>query len=703
MSDLSEGLDNYNRCYLEGANVKSYYYVINPTETDQYDLYVVLEQTTVMEDFCKARIEGLSNLLTFQEILYFFWRTASWLKHLKDNKVYYGSLQRKNMRVCADGKYKLSLYPVMRNSYELAAVRLSNRMTINTDADEPFDNVDGKPKSDNGRDLDREYFFSPELIAILERDSASIKGFTFMNWELNDIYVLGMWTLYFQDKKVIKRTVNLDKFYIDYKAIYNEVKNLGIMINNKFADLLRGCLMGNLNERLNIDQIDEIVGHTTGDKANGIVQRGEAIKQVLDRAELAIFDQEHCNDKKYYYNKEVIGGIVGDVSGDRHLYTWAHSPSKGNTFGNNQKPDNSPNKIIDFGVNITNLNDSVISNSPFKSGPDKVYRPNTLTLNHLKKTMFHVLENDLLPKLPYYSITGITISEKQFILREYKKGIHIGFILYRNEDIYFGEVSNYKRHGKGIFSNAKHEVFYGDFHDDLLHGEGRYYYENGNICLGNWSKGYFNGDVVIYNRAKNQEYVCNYRLGTVQSNRRKTDDDEKEVVERCGSLEWFMREGYNQNNIIQKLVEFITGRHTQGADSWDLEGKKQSTHELDLEEQQRKSHRLEDQKNADEELQRELLSRYEFIQEVENPNVDNEMEHDFDARNLNDYGNYWVSYRGSTLDGKKQGVGELTFMNGERFRGEFDDGVPNGKGVFYYKCGEVIAGIWRRGILIESI
>jgi hypothetical protein len=215
---------------------------------------VVYEATEIMEESLKARTQDLSNLLTYKEVLYFFWRVASWLKHLKDNKVYYGCLQRKNLRVDKDNKFKLALYPVMRNSYELAVMRMANNRTLNYNLDEPPHTLDRQAAAD------REYLFSPELLSILKRDTTSIKGFTFMNWELNDIWVLAMWCLYFIDKKTTQRTVNLDQFYIDYKAIYNEVKTVAIMINSKFADLIRGCLMGNLNERLNIDQVDELCG-----------------------------------------------------------------------------------------------------------------------------------------------------------------------------------------------------------------------------------------------------------------------------------------------------------------------------------------------------------------------------------------------------------------------------------------------------------
>jgi hypothetical protein len=299
------------------------------------------------------------------------------------------------------------------------------------------------------------------------------------------------------------------------------------------------------------------------------------------------------------------------------------------------------------------------------------------------------------------------VGDKQFNLREYRKGQHLGFILYENSDIYFGEVSNFKRHGKGIFVNFKDEVFYGEFIDDLLDGVGRYYYENGNICMGNWAKGYFHGEVTVYNKDKDCEYNCIYKLGTVVEIIKKENQEFKDTIESCGSLEWFLREGYNQTDLVLKLVDMIKGKLSQGVDSYEAEGDQvgktdQNECKFDMKRQETK---LEKQKTADNQIHKELLSRYEFLKELTNDKpyiADEDSELKFDARNLNAMESQWTHYRGSLLDGRRDGIGELTFLNGHRFKGEFSNGDANGKGVFFYKNGDSLAGIWKRGVNIES-
>lgn len=43
------------------------------------------------------------------------------------------------------------------------------------------------------------------------------------------------------------------------------------------------------------------------------------------------------------------------------------------------------------------------------------------------------------------------------------------------------------------------------------------------------------------------------------------------------------------------------------------------------------------------------------------------------------------------------GQGTLTFRNGERFEGEFHDGMVNGEGTFYSNHGFAIQGNWEQG------
>jgi len=475
--------------------------------------------------------------------------------------------------------------------------------------------------------------------------------------------------------------------------------------------------MSNMNERLNIDQIDELAV-CEDDIEMGMTNDREAKLQAIDRCEWNAANKMSDSGKKYYYNKEVENGEIGGIGTDRHLYSYTASKVGGNyndLLSNMQvtKSISSPVKCINFVPRSQNSSaksrtlreDPVNEMSPFKSGTNKVYRPNTATTQHTKKTMFHTLEKDLMPTLPYCSITNIKVGDKQFDLREITKNHHVGFIIYPNDDLYFGEIAHFKRHGKGIFSNFKNEIFYGEFTDDLLDGEGKYYYQNGNICVGNWSKGYFHGNVCVYNREKDAEYDCVYDMGnSVEMN--KKPKSESNVVDQTESLEYFYREGYSHTDLIVYLNDFANGRISEAVDTHDLDEEGAGNASAKKRKLVRQETTQNAKKQAKHEIDKELNQGFEFIRELTNPNAEiPHRENDlnvFDGRDLNSLERFWKYFRGSLIHGKRNGIGEIVYSGGHHFKGEFEDDVAEGKGVFYFKNGTALAGLWRKGVMIEA-
>ena len=82
---------------------------------------------------------------------------------------------------------------------------------------------------------------------------------------------------------------------------------------------------------------------------------------------------------------------------------------------------------------------------------------------------------------------------------------------YANGDVYYGELRNGKRHGKGKMTYANdefidNEVYDGEWKNGKKHGKGKMIYENGDVYDGEWEGGqrqgkgilkFVNGDVYI--------------------------------------------------------------------------------------------------------------------------------------------------------------------------------------------------------------
>jgi hypothetical protein len=59
--------------------------------------------------------------------------------------------------------------------------------------------------------------------------------------------------------------------------------------------------------------------------------------------------------------------------------------------------------------------------------------------------------------------------------------------------LYFGEIIEVKRHGKGIMKYKSGRVYEGDWLNDLRHGRGYEKYHNGNVYLGAFDSGKAHG------------------------------------------------------------------------------------------------------------------------------------------------------------------------------------------------------------------
>lgn len=58
------------------------------------------------------------------------------------------------------------------------------------------------------------------------------------------------------------------------------------------------------------------------------------------------------------------------------------------------------------------------------------------------------------------------------------------------------------------------------------------------------------------------------------------------------------------------------------------------------------------------------------------------MDGPLDWNNMTSIGNGWLSYEGNFVAGKMHGLGTLILVNGEKYTGEFDEGMVHGEGEF---------------------
>lgn len=64
-----------------------------------------------------------------------------------------------------------------------------------------------------------------------------------------------------------------------------------------------------------------------------------------------------------------------------------------------------------------------------------------------------------------------------------------GKIQYPKGEVYYGEIVNFKKHGKGYLFFSDGSKYVGEFSDGLINGQGTYYVDNNPISKGVWMNG----------------------------------------------------------------------------------------------------------------------------------------------------------------------------------------------------------------------
>lgn len=74
---------------------------------------------------------------------------------------------------------------------------------------------------------------------------------------------------------------------------------------------------------------------------------------------------------------------------------------------------------------------------------------------------------------------------------------------------------------------------------------------------------------------------------------------------------------------------------------------------------------------------------------------------DYDYKNFENLGDYWVMYDGEFSHDCKEGLGVLYLSNGDRFEGEFRADMVHGRGTYIFLNGRQVTGEWWNNRLVQ--
>jgi len=242
--------------------------------------------------------------------------------------------------------------------------------------------------------------------------------------------------------------------------------------------------------------------------------------------------------------------------------------------------------------------------------------------------------------------------------------------------VYFGEIINSKRHGKGIMVYADTRIYEGEWENDLKHGSGleilsngnkyeghflngkpegvgTFTWTNGEIYEGEWKNGLKHGSG-MWRGVKGESYIGEWKNGKADGYGVHTwrNGDRYE-----GELKGFLKHGQGTEKFFNG--DFYVGSYVNGKP--DGYGEYNWANGCQYKGQFKNGLRH---------------GKGQWKKAGENPDV----------------------YEGEWINDKKCGPGAYVWSSGNRYQGDYFDDMRHGYGEMYWNDGSYYKGSWERGI-----
>lgn len=296
---------------------------------------------------------------------------------------------------------------------------------------------------------------------------------------------------------------------------------------------------------------------------------------------------------------------------------------------------------------------------------------------------------------------------------------------YANGDSYEGLVKDGVAHGSGIYQWADGEVYAGQFENGYKHGLGKYYYTNGTVQSGHWMNDEFRPDLeyldyhagIVYvdggywdGYAKNKDWIYGTYYSDFMGKLYEGKFLDGAIPNDFGILASYFddqlcqfKEGMMHGICVSYTEDFYTVSWCENDECEELPEEKLSKVNLECKPvQEAESDKMAD--NPASFVLGGVGSNYAHYNYPGGNSYQGFMSNGI----RHGYGIYTfkegpvASYEGMYSDGKRSGLGRIIFSDKSWFIGQFEDGLPNGKGCWAKADGTFQAGFWEAGKFIEK-
>jgi hypothetical protein len=528
--EVKRGLERLSRIYNPVHCVELIGYVhIQAEKTSRSTLLLIYNHCPTLEEFIYDENSDRMKLLSLREILFIFTSVVKMLIFLEAKDSFHGNIDDANLFVDEGGRVKF--LPRLEEETNLMFFLRARQQGIQS----------------------LPTLLSPEFLVAAREPSNKTWNWMAKDVNRSDLFSLGLLCVRLISPRAFNEGYSLHNLEIDFNRLYILIDTLGTFVDNSFGGILKQCLSFDPAFRPEPFFLIEEINANHSYPSN--------LLEVMNRP---YESQNHPPEYQTEGRQQNTGSKSSTGKQNRNQYESKYS--EGFNDGPSEEAAQTgllaqlPRKPLTKTIKL--LHKKEYDEKDLFTNSDK-----NLELERLKAECLHFIENKIFDNLPHRTKTEFKNNGTKYVIKTMRDGVQIGFIIYPNNNIYFGYIHESKAEDLGMLFMDNKEVYFGEFRSNKISGHGIFIFSNNTMYEGDWLENKFHGNMRIYDSNDGNTYWCVFDQGKLiaKSNPSPAVQDPIEMLE-FKTLPVFYYKGFKRSSLVKELHEFYNGITTQQQD-----------------------------------------------------------------------------------------------------------------------------------------
>jgi serine/threonine protein kinase len=411
--DVKRGLDRLSRTYNPVHCVELIGYVhIQSEKSSKSTLLLIYNHCSTLEEFIYEANGDRVKLLSLREILYIFTSVVKLIIYLEGKDTFHGCIDDANLYVDEGGRVKcLPRLEEETNLMFFLRARQHSARTLPT-------------------------LLSPEFMVAAREPSNKTWNWKAKDVNRSDLFSLGLLCVRLISPRAFNEGYSLSNLEIDFNRLYILIDTLGTFVDNSFGGILKQCL--------SFDPAFRPEPFFLMEEINANHSYPPNLLEVMNRPyESQNYTVEYQTAEKH----QKTGSRSTSEKKDGNLYESKHE--EGSVDDRLQEVRRGgllaqlPTKPLTKTIKL--LHRKEYDEKDLFTNSDK-----NMELERLKAECLHFIENKIFDNLPHRNRTEFNNRGTKHVIKTMRDGVQIGFIIYPNNNIYFGYIHECRAEDLGM-------------------------------------------------------------------------------------------------------------------------------------------------------------------------------------------------------------------------------------------------------------